>query len=93
MRVSIARLGEWGKIGYFRRGAVRYTVSPYVLNPFSNMLESRLPNTIRRIAYQVPFVMPAIIYGVVCYTYIKNEAYKMTRKNPADYENEVFDDE
>jgi len=88
------RLGaEWGKYDFQRRNIVEFRISKYETKMFTSYITERFPNLIRRVSWQLMFMTPAFIYSAVCYNYITTEHHKVCRKNPADYENETFDDE
>jgi len=94
MRLSIPRLAAtWGKFDYNRRGVIEYGISKFELKPFANIVTERVPNWVRRIAWQVPFMTPGLIYAVVTYNFIVTEAYRVSRKNPADFIDENFDED
>jgi len=92
MRQSLARLANWGKIDFQRRGIVEYDISKYEVKMFGDWLKERTPNMLRRVSWQLMFMAPGLLYSAVCYNFITTEHHKMCRKNPDDYVNETFDD-
>jgi len=93
MRRSLARLGEWGKLDFQRRGIIEYDISKYEVKLFGDWIKERTPNMLRRVTWQLMFMTPGILYFAGCYNFIKTEHHKVCRKNPADFIDENFDDE
>ncbi|XP_019869504.1 cytochrome b-c1 complex subunit 8 [Aethina tumida] len=73
---------------YKLRGIITYRLSPFELKAFAGIISHGLPNTVRRIAENVLYIVPPLAIGYVTYSEIEKAHHNMMKKNPADYENE-----
>ncbi|GAB0091051.1 cytochrome b-c1 complex subunit 8 [Sergentomyia squamirostris] len=77
--------GELAKV----RGIVTYKLSPFEQRAFAGVLSHGVPNTLRRIRSSIFRVLPPFIVGYLVYDYVETLHHHMSRKNPADYANDV----
>ncbi|XP_003745030.1 cytochrome b-c1 complex subunit 8 [Galendromus occidentalis] len=71
------------------RGVVYYRVSHYEQNPFKGIISQGVPNMVRRINDQIFYILPPALFYYALYDWAVKENKRLSRKNPADYENDV----
>ncbi|CAK1551748.1 unnamed protein product [Leptosia nina] len=76
--------GELAKI----RGLISYRISPYEQRAFAGAISNGLPNIFRRFRECVFRVAPPFIIGYLVYNGVETEHRRLSRKNPADFEND-----
>merc|ERR1712055_25541 len=69
-------------------GIVKYTLSPFEQRAFAGAISQGVPNMFRRFRSQVLIVTPPFIIGYMVYDAIESKHHAMTKKNPADFEND-----
>merc|ERR1712126_447888 len=69
-------------------GIVKYTLSPFEQRAFAGAVSFGIPNLFYRFRTQVLKVAPPFIIGYMIYDTIEAKHTAMTRKNPADFEND-----
>ncbi|GAB6025907.1 hypothetical protein CHUAL_011879 [Chamberlinius hualienensis] len=74
---------------YKMRGIITYKLSPYEQRAFAGLFSQGIPNVIRRFRHQVFVVAPPFIGGYLLYNWAEKEHERLSRKNPADYADEV----
>merc|ERR1711934_94504 len=79
---------KWGNMQSNIRGHISYGLSPHEQKAFAGAFTKGLPNMKRRVLSQVAYVCPPFILGYFVYNYCLKEHARLSRKNPADYENE-----
>ena len=62
------------------RNQIMYTLSPYEQRPFAKAIKVGLPNSIRRIVEEAPYVVPPLILAYAVYSWTINESHRMHRK-------------
>nr|CAI5829737.1 unnamed protein product [Callosobruchus analis] len=70
------------------RGIVTYRISPFELKAFGGIISHGFPNTVRRIAENVLYIVPPLAIGYLVYDQAERKHHQLMLKNPADYENE-----
>lgn len=78
---------KWGAIGR-SKNVITYSLSPFEQRAFAGFTKS-LANFVRRVKWQLPYQLPAVIIGVWVYTWATKDFKQQQRKNPKDYENDV----
>ncbi|CAH0561264.1 unnamed protein product [Brassicogethes aeneus] len=73
---------------YKLRGIVTYRLSPFELKAFGGIISHGIPNTIRRTAESILYIVPPIALGYLCYSEIEKAHHRTMLKNPADFEND-----
>merc|ERR1712055_397243 len=69
-------------------GIVKYTLSPFEQRAFAGAVSHGVPNMFRRFRTQVLKVAPPFVIGYMVYDAIEAKHTAMTKKNPADFEND-----
>lgn len=77
---------KWGAIGW-SKNIITYSLSPFEQRAFAGFTKS-LANFVRRVKWQLPYQLPAIITGVLIYNWGTNDFIRRNRKNPKDFEND-----
>ncbi|RZF33992.1 hypothetical protein LSTR_LSTR006908 [Laodelphax striatellus] len=85
---TVLRDEVFGKISNRVRGIVIYKLSPYEQRAFAGFLKNGIPNTVRRVAENLPYLVPFVFINYFIYSEAEKEYKRLMRKNPADYENE-----
>ena len=77
------------KFGALARGKniVTYSLSPFEQRAFAGITKS-VANMARRVRSQLPYQLPALITGILIYTWANEDFRKRNRKNPKDFEND-----
>ncbi|CAH1983390.1 unnamed protein product [Acanthoscelides obtectus] len=73
---------------YKLRGIITYRISPFELKAFAGVISHGFPNTIRRIAENVLYIVPPMAIGYLVYDQVEKGHHQLMLKNPADYEND-----
>lgn len=79
---------KFGAIGRLKN-VVTYSLSPFEQRAFAGFQKS-LANFVRRVRWQLPYQIPPVIIGVLIYNWGTNDFIQRNRKNPKDYENDVW---
>ena len=79
---------KWGAIGW-SKNIITYSLSPFEQRAFAGFTKS-LANFVRRVKWQLPYQLPAIITGVLIYNWGTNDFIRRNRKNPKDFENDEW---
>lgn len=79
---------KFGAIGRLKN-VVTYSLSPFEQRAFAGFQKS-LANFVRRVRWQLPYQIPPVIIGVLIYNWGTNDFIRRNRKNPKDYENDVW---
>ncbi|ERL96261.1 cytochrome b-c1 complex subunit 8 [Dendroctonus ponderosae] len=69
------------------RGIITYRLSPFELRAFAGTINPGIPNTIRRILENVPYMSPLAVAYLV-YDGVEKAHKETMKKNPADFEND-----
>ncbi|KAB7504302.1 Cytochrome b-c1 complex subunit 8 [Armadillidium nasatum] len=77
----------FGELAYLR-GVITYTLSPYEQKLLPNLSKS-FGNVFRRISENIPVMAPPFITAYIVYDQVEKYHDQLTRKNPADFENDV----
>lgn len=77
---------KWGAIGW-SKNIITYSLSPFEQRAFAGFTKS-FANFVRRVKWQLPYQLPAIITGVLIYNWGTNDFKQRNRKNPKDFEND-----
>ena len=68
------------------RNIITYTLSPYGQRLFAGFFMKGIPNSIRRVSEEIPYMIPSAVFcSLVYYLGTKNYEARL-RKNPADFE-------
>ncbi|XP_060531033.1 cytochrome b-c1 complex subunit 8 [Cylas formicarius] len=70
------------------RGIVYYRLSPFEQKAFKGIISKGVPNMVRRIMDQAPYVVPPLALAYIIYDQTEKEHRRLLRKNPADFEND-----
>ncbi|XP_037032125.1 cytochrome b-c1 complex subunit 8 [Bradysia coprophila] len=70
-------------------GIVTYKLSPFEQRAFAGAISKGVPNMFRRFRSNVFTVAPPFIIGYLVYDYVESLHTKLTRKNPADFADDV----
>ena len=70
---------QFGNLSKIRH-QIQYTLSPYEQRPFAKAIKTGLPNSIRRIVEEAPFVLPPLLAAYAVYSWTSNEAIRLHRK-------------
>ena len=70
------------------RNIITYMLSPYEQRLFPGFFYKGIPNTIRRVSEELPYIMPGMIAAYCVYYFGTKNYMRRKRKNPADYEHE-----
>ncbi len=62
------------------RNQITYSLSPYEQKPFAKAIKLGLPNSIRRIVEEAPYVLPPLLLGYAIYSWTANESHRLHRK-------------
>ncbi|XP_074030392.1 cytochrome b-c1 complex subunit 8-like [Leptinotarsa decemlineata] len=73
---------------YFLKSVIFFEVSPFHLKILPSL---RIPNTIRRIREEFPYVVPPLAFGWLVYNQTEKLHVKYKRKQPGDYDDEDDD--
>ncbi|XP_045492674.1 cytochrome b-c1 complex subunit 8 [Colias croceus] len=76
--------GELAKI----RGLITYKLSPHEQRAYAGAIKNGLPNFVRRFRESVFRVAPPFIVAYLIYDGVEREHHRLSRKNPADFEND-----
>ncbi|XP_028178808.1 cytochrome b-c1 complex subunit 8 [Ostrinia nubilalis] len=76
--------GELAKI----RGIISYKISPHEQRAYAGAISNGIPNIFRRFREKVFIVAPPFIVGYLVYEAVEREHHRLSRKNPADFEND-----
>lgn len=69
----------FGNLAYVRN-QIWFTLSPYEQKPFAKAIKSGLPNVLRRVAEEAPYVLPPFLAGYALYSWTITESARMKRK-------------
>jgi ubiquinol-cytochrome c reductase subunit 8 len=69
----------FGNLAYVRN-QIWFTLSPYEQRPFAKAIKTGLPNTLRRITEEAPYVLPPLLLGYAIFAWTTGEAHKRSRK-------------
>lgn len=81
--------GEFGNIKNDIRGVITTKLSPFEQRAFKGIISHGLPNSLKRIGSNIPFILPPMIVGYIVYDWAIQTHHKSLRKNPADFANDV----
>ncbi|KAJ8964905.1 hypothetical protein NQ317_005116 [Molorchus minor] len=73
---------------YKLRGIITYRLSPFEQKAFAGAITHGIPNTIRRIAENIPYVVPPLAIGYLIYDQVEKEHHRLMLKDPADFVND-----
>ena len=62
------------------RHQIQYTLSPYEQRPFAKFFKAGVPNMVRRIAEETPYILPPMLAAYAVYSWTANEAIRLHRK-------------
>lgn len=80
--------GELGNLKSDIRGVITTKLSPFEQKAFKGIISHGFPNSIKRIASNIPFIVPPMIVGYIIFDWANHAHHESLRKNPADYVNE-----
>ena len=69
----------FGNLAYVRN-QVSFTISMFEQKPFAKFFKDGVPNTIRRVTEEVPFVVPPLLAAYGVYSWTKSESERLHRK-------------
>lgn len=69
----------FGNLTYVRN-QVWFSLSPYEQRPFAKFIKNGVPNTIRRIAEELPYVGPPMLMAYGVYSWTISESARLKRK-------------
>ncbi|XP_050298361.1 cytochrome b-c1 complex subunit 8-like [Anthonomus grandis grandis] len=70
------------------RGIITYRVSPFEIKAFAGVISHGFPNTLRRIAENIPYVVPPLALAYITYDQVEKAHHQTMKKNPEDYAND-----
>ncbi|XP_015373884.1 PREDICTED: cytochrome b-c1 complex subunit 8 [Diuraphis noxia] len=80
--------GDFGQLKTDIRGVITTKLSPFEQKAFKGIISHGIPNSIKRTASNIPFIVPPMIVGYIVYDWAVNAHHKSLRKNPADFAND-----
>lgn len=81
--------GEFGNLKTDIRGVVTTKLSPFEQKAFKGLFSHGIPNSLKRIRQNIPFIVPPAILGYLMYDWTVSTHHATLQKNPADYANDV----
>lgn len=81
--------GEFGNIKNDIRGVITTKLSPFEQKAFKGIISHGVPNSLKRIGSNIPFIVPPMIVGYIVYDWATETHHKSLRKNPAEFANDV----
>lgn len=69
----------FGNLAYVRH-QISFVLSPFEQRPFAKFFKDGLPNTIRRITEEVPYIVPPLLAGYGLYAWTIAESERLHRK-------------
>lgn len=70
------------------RGIITFKLSPHEQKAFAGAISQGVPNTIRRIATEAPFLAIPLGLCYLVYDQTEKEHTRLLRKNPAEFAND-----
>lgn len=80
---------DFGELKTNIRGVVTTSLSPFEQKAFKGIISHGVPNSIKRIGSNIPFIVPPMIIGYLVYDWATHAHHESLRKNPADFVNDV----
>lgn len=80
---------ELGNLKHDIRGVITTKLSPFEQKAFRGIISHGVPNSLKRIASNIPFIVPPMIVGYIVYDWAIHTHHQSLRKNPADFANDV----
>lgn len=80
--------GEFGNLKTDIRGVITTKLSPFEQKAFKGIVSHGVPNSIKRVASNLPFMVPPMIVGYLIYDWAVETHHHSLRKNPADFVND-----
>ena len=62
------------------RNQISFTISPFEQKPFAKFFKTGVPNFVKRLAEEAPYMVPPIVALVAFYTWTTNKAAEMSTK-------------
>ncbi|RMX52739.1 hypothetical protein pdam_00019290 [Pocillopora damicornis] len=69
------------------KNIITYSLSPFEQRAFAGIAKG-MANMARRVKLQLPYQLPAVITGILIYTWANDDFHKRNRKNLKDFEND-----
>ena len=93
MKTSAVDMGQ-KKMGEFiySKNVVQYTLSPFEQKAFANVLVNGPVNIWRRMRAKALISLPPLYMCYWLVNHTKTEHARISRKNPAEFENETFEE-
>ena len=70
------------------KNIITYVLSPYEQRMFPGFFSKGIPNTIRRISEEAPYILPGMVSAYLVYYFGTKDFKRRARKNLADFEHE-----
>ncbi|XP_060848651.1 cytochrome b-c1 complex subunit 8 [Rhopalosiphum padi] len=80
--------GDFGNLKTDIRGVITTKLSPFEQKAFKGLFSHGVPNSIKRTASNLPFIVPPMIIGYLVYDWAVHAHHESLRKNPADFAND-----
>lgn len=80
---------EFGNLKNDIRGVITTKLSPFEQKAFKGIISHGVPNSLKRIGSNIPFIVPPMIVGYLIYDWATETYHHNLRKNPADFINDV----
>lgn len=69
----------FGNLAYVRH-QVWFSLSPYEQRPFAKFIKSGVPNMVRRVCEEAPYVLPPLFMAYAVYSWTISTSAKLKRK-------------
>lgn len=81
--------GEFGNLKTDIRRVVTTKLSPFEQKAFKGIITHGIPNSLKRIGQNIPYMVPPMLLGYLLYDWTKTTHHATLQKNPADFANDV----
>lgn len=69
----------FGNLAYVRN-QITFSISPFEQRPFAKFFKDGVPNSIRRVVEEAPFVVPPLLAAYALYSWTISESERLHRK-------------
>ncbi len=69
----------FGNLAYVRN-QITFSLSPFEQKPFAKFAKAGIPNSIRRVCEETPFILPPLLAAYGLYSWTISEAERLHRK-------------
>lgn len=81
--------GEFGNLKNDIRGIITTKLSPFEQKAFKGIISHGIPNSLKRIGSNIPYIVPPFIIGYLVYDWTVTTHHHSLRKNPAEFANDI----